>query len=68
MPKMMDIKEFSKELERRTRRFAVSIIQLSSTLPNIPEGRVIRNMMNVVNCLPFFLRLEKSKSIEVFEI
>jgi hypothetical protein len=38
---MMDIKEFSKELEKRTRKFAVSIIQLSSTLPNTPEGRVI---------------------------
>jgi four helix bundle protein len=43
MPKVMDIKEFSKELEKRTRRFAVSIIQLSSTSPNSPEGRVIRS-------------------------
>ena len=42
---MMDIKQFSKELERRTRKFAVSIIQLSSTLPNTPEGRVIRNQI-----------------------
>jgi len=42
---MMDIKEFSKELERRTREFAVSIIYLSSTLPNTPEGRVIRKQI-----------------------
>ena len=39
----MDNKEFSKELEKRTRRFAVRIIRLSTTLPNTPEGRVIRN-------------------------
>lgn len=43
--KVMDIKEFSKVLEKRTRKFAVSIIQLSSTLPNTPEGRVIRNQI-----------------------
>ena len=43
--KMMDVKEFSKVLEKRTRKFAVSIIQLSSTLPNTPEGRVIRNQI-----------------------
>lgn len=45
MSKVIDIKEFSKELERRTRRFAVSIIQLSSALPNTPEGRVVRNQI-----------------------
>jgi hypothetical protein len=37
----MDIKEFSKELEKRTRRFTVSMIQLSTTLPNSPEGRAV---------------------------
>jgi len=42
---MPDIKQFSKELERRTRKFAVSTIQLSSTLPNTPQGRVIRNQI-----------------------
>ncbi len=42
---MVDIKEFSKELERRTREFAVSIIYLSSTLPNTPESRVIRKQI-----------------------
>ena len=41
----MDNKEFSKELEKRTRRFAVRIIRLSTTLPNTPEGRVIRNQI-----------------------
>jgi four helix bundle protein len=45
MPKIMDIREFSKELEKRNRRFAVSIIQLSSTLPNTSEGRVIRSQI-----------------------
>ena len=41
----MDNKEFSKGLEKRTRKFAVSIIQLSTTLPNTPEGRAIRNQI-----------------------
>ena len=41
----MDNKEFSKELERRTRKFAVKIIRLSTTLPNTPEGRVVRNQI-----------------------
>ena len=61
----MGIKEFSKELEKRTRKFAVQIIHLSVTLPNTPEARVVRNqltkfgnqeiklnlsMRNAVNC------------------
>jgi len=41
----MDNKEFSKKLEKRTREFAVRIIRLSTTLPNTPEGRVIRNQI-----------------------
>ncbi len=41
----MDNKEFSKELEKRTRKFAVKIIRLSMGLPNTPEGRVIRNQI-----------------------
>ncbi len=41
----MDNKEFSKELEKRTRKFAVSIIQLSTDLPNISESFVIRNQI-----------------------
>jgi hypothetical protein len=35
----MDIKEFAKELEKRTLEFAVRIINLSRTLPNTPEAR-----------------------------
>ena len=41
----MNNKEFSQELEKRTRRFAVRIIQLSTTIPNTPEGRVVRNQI-----------------------
>ena len=41
----MDNKEFSKELEKRTRKFTVRIIRLSRTLPNAPEGKVIRNQI-----------------------
>jgi four helix bundle protein len=40
-----DNKEFAKELEKRTRKFAASIIYLSSQLPNSPEGKVIRNQI-----------------------
>lgn len=41
----MDNKEFSRELERRTREFATAIIRLSTRLPNTPEGKVIRNQI-----------------------
>jgi four helix bundle protein len=41
----MDNKEFARKLEERTRKFAVRIIQLSTTLPNTPEGRVIKNQL-----------------------
>ena len=41
----MDHKKFGKELEKRTRRFAVRIIHLSTTLPNTPEGKVIKNQI-----------------------
>ena len=41
----MKNKEFSKQLEKRTRIFAVQIIRLSASLPNTPEGRVIRNQI-----------------------
>ncbi len=34
----MDNKEFSKQLEDRTKKFAVSIIKLSVKLPDNPEG------------------------------
>ena len=41
----MDNKEFSKQLEERTIKFTVKIIRLSETLPNTPEGRVVRNQI-----------------------
>ena len=41
----MDNKEFSKQLEERTKRFAINIIRLSASLPNTPEGKVIRNQI-----------------------
>jgi four helix bundle protein len=41
----MDNKEFAKELEKRTKRFAVRIIRLSSKLPNTIESRVVRNQI-----------------------
>ncbi len=42
----MNNKEFAKKLEQRTREFAVRIIRLSTTLPNTPEGMVIRNQIS----------------------
>ena len=41
----MTNKEFAKQLEKRTRQFAVRIIKLSARLPNSPEGRVIKNQL-----------------------
>jgi four helix bundle protein len=38
-------KEFAKQLEKRTKKFAVRIIRLSTKLPNTPEGRVVRYQM-----------------------
>ena len=41
----MENKRFGKELEKRTKTFAVRIIRLSGTLPNTPEGRGVRNQI-----------------------
>jgi four helix bundle protein len=41
----MDNKEFSKELEKRTRKFAVRIIRLSTRLPDTPESRVVKTQI-----------------------
>jgi four helix bundle protein len=43
--KVKNNKGFAKELENRTREFALRIIRLSCTLPNTPEARVIRTQM-----------------------
>jgi four helix bundle protein len=43
--KVLTNKEFSKNLERRTLRFGIDIIRLSTTLPNTPEARIIRNQI-----------------------
>lgn len=39
----MDNKEFGKQLEKRTKDFALEVIRLSSSLPNNTESKVIRN-------------------------
>ena len=41
----MDIRDFAKELEKRTLRFAIKIIRLSASLPNSPEARVVRTQI-----------------------
>jgi four helix bundle protein len=41
----MENKEFSKELELRTKKFAISIIRLSASLPQTVEAKVIRNQI-----------------------
>lgn len=45
LPKIVDRKQFAKDLEKRTRMFAVQIICLSSALNNRPESMVIRNQI-----------------------
>jgi four helix bundle protein len=41
----MDNKEFAKQLEDRTKKFGISIIRLSASLPDTTEGRVIRRQI-----------------------
>jgi len=41
----MKNKEFAREMERRTLRFAVRIIRLASHLPGTAEGKIVRNQM-----------------------
>ena len=41
----MDNKGISKELEKRTRDFAVKIIRLSSTMSHTLESKVVRNQI-----------------------
>ena len=41
----MDNKELGKKLEVRTKKFAVSIIRLSISLPKTEEGKVIKNQI-----------------------
>jgi len=41
----MDNREFGKQLEIRTRKFAVSVISLSTKLPRTSEAMVIKNQL-----------------------
>jgi four helix bundle protein len=41
----MENKEFGKQIEQRTKMFSISIIRLSASLPDSPEGKVIRNQI-----------------------
>ena len=41
----MDNKEFGKQLEERTKIFAINIIRLSAMLPNTTEFKVIKNQI-----------------------
>ena len=49
----MDIREFAKELEKRTLKFAVQIVRLSTTLPNTPAARAIRTQIKSTIILYF---------------
>lgn len=40
--KDMNNKEFGLQLEKRTKQFAISILKLTSQLPDIPEANVVR--------------------------
>ncbi len=41
----MENKAFAKQLEERTRRFALDVIRLSAALPGSPESLVVRNQL-----------------------
>ena len=45
----MTNKEFAKQLENRTIRFAIDVIELSSELPNTIEANVIKNQLTQGN-------------------
>lgn len=41
----MENKEFAKQLEYRTKKYAISVIKLSASLPNTTEAKVIKNQI-----------------------
>lgn len=41
----MTNKEFAKQLEKRTIKFAIEVINLSSSMPNTTESLVLRNQL-----------------------
>ena len=41
----MDNKEFARQFEDRTKRFAISVLKLSAQLPESTEARVIRRQL-----------------------
>jgi len=41
----MNNKDFRKQFEIRTRKFAIGIIRISGQLPDTTEGRVVRNQV-----------------------
>ena len=41
----MENKAFAQQLEKRTRKFAVSIIRLAASLPNTPECAIVRTQI-----------------------
>jgi four helix bundle protein len=45
MENKQQVKEFVKQLEKRTLEFAVRIIRLSSMLPNTAEGKVVKTQL-----------------------
>jgi len=45
MAERKTIAQFAKDMEKRTREFAVRMIRLSAKLPNTPEGRVLRTQI-----------------------
>jgi four helix bundle protein len=42
----MDNKQFSKELEHRTKKFAITIIKLCASLKETPESKVIKYQLS----------------------
>ncbi|NND78613.1 MAG: four helix bundle protein [Maribacter sp.] len=41
----MENKEFGKQLEKRTKKFAIEIIKISTLLPQTTEAKVIKNQI-----------------------
>lgn len=63
----MTNKEFAKKLEKRTVKFAIEVINLSSSLANTPEALFLRNQITK-SATSIGTNLERQTDLEVRKI
>jgi len=42
----MENKDFGKQLEVRTKNYAIAILKLSASIPDTSEGKVVKNQLS----------------------